>query len=588
MQPNTTLKVIKGQTNLNNNGNVLKGIRVAAYCRVSTDGEEQLNSFSSQVKYYTDKIKANPEWIFSGIYSDEAITGTKVSVREGFQKMVSDCMEGKIDMIITKSISRFARNTVDTLNYVRKLKDKRVAVFFEEENINTLTMDGELLLTILSSVAQQEVQNISEHVKKGLKMKLQQGSIVGFPPCYGFDYDPIHKKISINVEEAKIVKYIFERYASGVGGDVIAKELREMKCLTKRGNCIWNGNTVRAIIKNVKYKGDLLFGKTYTADPIYKKRVVNKGEQDQYYIENHHEAIVSRELWDRTNELLVRKKCDKQLSLHGDYSDFTGKYALSKKIKCGFCGGPYTRRAHMQTSTTKKPVWRCKVSTSQGIKYCQDSKALDDVALKKAFTEALEMLVQIDSNLLDSFMNTLSENILSSNPTSKIESLKTELMHINIRKNKAIDLMLDGALTREEYDKRSFEYNEKINSIEEEISLLEELEAKQGTIQEKLNVFKEKISLNLSIDEFDKDICDAILDKIVVGGYDEEGNKNPYLVTIVFDINCSNEISSNKKNFEIGSFNCKYKFTSFEINELGFRTKKNIEEFPVKIAIKIQ
>jgi hypothetical protein len=407
-------------------------------------------------------------------------------------------------------------------------------------------------------------------------MKLQQGAIVGFPPCFGFDYDPIHKKISINVEEAKVVRYIFERYATGVGGDVIAKELREMKCLTKRGNCIWNGNTVRGIIKNEKYKGDLLFGKTYTVDPICKKRVINKGEYDQYYIENHHETIVSRELWDKANQLLVRKKTDKNFSLRGGYKDFSGKYALSKKIKCGFCGGSYTRRAHIQTSTTKKPVWRCKVCTSQGIKYCQDSKSLDDEALKKAFTEALEMLVQIDSNLLDSFMQTLSENILSSNPKNKIEALKTELMHINIRKNKAIDLMLDGALTREEYDKRSFEYNEKIKKIEDEISMLEELEVKQDSIQERLALFKSKISTNLSMVDFDKDICDAILDKIIVGGYDEEGNKNPYLVTIVFDINCSNELISDKKHFEIASFNCKYRFTSFDISEHGFRTKKII------------
>lgn len=206
----SSVKVIKavkpiGQILTDNN----QKIRVAAYCRVSTDGEEQLNSFASQVKYYTAKIQENKDWQYVGIYSDEAVTGTKAAIREGFQKMIVDCMDRKIDMIITKSISRFARNTVDTLNFVRKLKSYNVAVFFEEENINTLTMDGELLLTILSSVAQQEVQNTSEHVKKGLKMKLQRGEIIGNPQCLGYNYLPDEKTLVVNEEEADIVRYIY-------------------------------------------------------------------------------------------------------------------------------------------------------------------------------------------------------------------------------------------------------------------------------------------------------------------------------------------------------------------------------------------
>ena len=205
-----TVRVIRGNQQKNLISNEQKKVRVAAYCRVSTDGDEQLNSFASQKAYYKEKIESNPEWTLVDLYADEAITGTKVDVRVGFQKMINDAYDGKIDIIMTKSISRFARNTVDTLNYVRKLKEKRVAVFFEEENINTLTMDGELLLTILSSVAQQEVQNVSEHVKAGLRMKLQRGEMVGFNGCYGYDYDPKTKSISVNPEEAKIIKFIFQ------------------------------------------------------------------------------------------------------------------------------------------------------------------------------------------------------------------------------------------------------------------------------------------------------------------------------------------------------------------------------------------
>ena len=585
---NKSVRLIKGNQRVNYLGNVQTGIRVAAYCRVSTDDEEQLNSFSSQVKYYKDKIQSNSDWIYAGIYSDEAITGTKVTVRDGFQKMINDCLDGKIDMIITKSISRFARNTVDTLNYVRKLKEKHIAVFFEEENINTLTMDGELLLTILSSVAQQEVQNISEHVKKGLKMKLQPGSPVGFMTCLGYDYDPKTRKISINIDEAKIVKYIFERYAAGIGSETIAKELREMKCLTKKGNSVWSGRSICSIISNEKYIGDLLYGKTYTVDPICKKRVINKGEYDQYYIENHHDPIISKELFEKANEVYERRKVEKRLNIKSEFNDFSGKYPLSKKIVCGFCGGTYTRRSHSQTRTTSKAVWKCHVNIKQGLKYCQDSKCMDDEAIRKAFVEALSLLAESDMNLLNSFMKTLKENIISSNPKSKKEALENDIKYLNIRKNRAIDLMLDGGLTKEEYNKRVYEYSEKIKAKEDEIKLINELEAKQSSIQTKLEQFRELITSNMKINEFDRDVCDAILDKIIIGGYDENGNKQQYLVTIVFDIECSKEVNSDKKYFEIGQFNCNYKFVTFDSNEYGFKTKIPMTSFPVKIALKIK
>ena len=201
------VEIIKARNVLSSRArtNLAKRLRVAAYCRVSTDSEDQLNSYKSQVQHYTDLIKSKSEWDLAGIYADEAITGTQVTKREDFQRLINDCMNGDVDMIITKSISRFARNTLDTLKYVRMLKEKGIAVFFEEENINTLTMDGELLLVILSSVAQQEVENISANVKKGLKMKMQRGELVGFQGCLGYDYHPEDKSISVNasaVEQA--------------------------------------------------------------------------------------------------------------------------------------------------------------------------------------------------------------------------------------------------------------------------------------------------------------------------------------------------------------------------------------------------
>lgn len=306
---NKEVRVIKGDTALRRiNGNiVITQKRVAAYCRVSTDDKDQINNYKSQVEHYTNYIKENNDWVLIDIYADEAITGTKVDKRLDFQRLINDCLNGEIDMVITKSISRFARNTLDTLSYVRKLKECGVAVFFEEENINTLTMDGELLLTILSSVAQQEVENISANVKKGLKMKMQRGELVGFQGCMGYDYDKETKMIKINHEEAKVVRYIFERYVERAGGKVISRELKEQGYLSPRGEIDWKESTVLEIIKNEKYKGDLLLGKTFTVDPISKRRLENFGGEDKYYIVGHHEAIISPDIFEKAQEIRLRR-----------------------------------------------------------------------------------------------------------------------------------------------------------------------------------------------------------------------------------------------------------------------------------------
>ncbi|GGN54504.1 recombinase family protein [Oceanobacillus indicireducens] len=276
------VEVIRANSDLasRKRGKEIKQLMVAAYCRVSTDSEDRLNSYKSQVSYYSDLIQKNVEWVLADIYADEAITGTQVTKREDFQRMINDCMNGDIDMVITKSISRFARNTLDTLKYVRKLKERDIAVYFEDEKINTLTMDGELLLVVLSSVAQQEVENISANVKKGLKMKMQRGELVGFQGCLGYDYHPEDKSISINEKEAEIVRYIFQRYVEGAGGSIISRELENLGYKTKRGTPTWAETTVLGIIKNEKYKGDILMGKTFTLDPISKRRLENFGEED--------------------------------------------------------------------------------------------------------------------------------------------------------------------------------------------------------------------------------------------------------------------------------------------------------------------
>lgn len=334
--------------------------RVAAYVRVSTDGDEQLESFQSQKQYYQDKISENRDWVMVGIYADEAITGTKVDKREQFQRMIQDCMDGKIDVIMTKSVSRFSRNTVDILQYVRLLKGKGIAVIFEKENINTLTEQGEMMLTLMGTLAQNEVESTSKNVKLGIKMKMKRGELMGFNGCLGYDYHPEDKTITVNEAEAETVRLIFELYLQGYGTYTIAKRLEALGKVNKKGVVKWTDSGVRGIIKNEKYKGDLLLQKTITTDPISKRRIENFGEEEQYYVHDHHEPIVSREVWEQAKEIRLSRNHPSDTKADGKREKYTKKYAFSSMCECGFCGTKLTRRILHSGSKYETPVWYCR------------------------------------------------------------------------------------------------------------------------------------------------------------------------------------------------------------------------------------
>lgn len=584
----SNVKVIKAVKPIGQLYQESQKLRVAAYCRVSTDGEEQLNSFTSQVTYYQERIKENKDWEYAGIYSDEAVTGTKVATRDGFQKMIADCMEGKIDMVMTKSISRFARNTVDTLNFVRKLKNYNVAVYFEEENINTLTMDGELLLTILSSVAQQEVQNTSEHVKKGLKMKLQRGEIIGNPKCFGYDFDPVTKTMTINEEEADIVRYIFNKYIEGYGVQRIGKDLRRMGCKTRKGNERWEARTISGIITNEKYKGDILFGKTVTIDPIEKKRIKNQGQGDQYYFENHHEPIVSREIWEQANQL-YKIRCEeakKKPQCQGQL--FVGKFAMSGKIKCACCNGIFTRRSHMNTSKTYKDVWKCKSSVKDGAMYCKDSKAMDEKALKEGFVQALNLLLVNDKSLLSSFIKTLNETGINMEYSNNISRIQGEIKTLEQRKSRALDAMIDGTITKNEYNVKIIELNDEISKLNIELVDTQELFKKKNTIKEKLEVFSNMIKLGTKFTEFDDDIFEALIHSMIIGVRGDNGEFYPHIVTYIFNL-CGESNSREEKIVNIGSFELNYKYYVFDTDpETGVKNKILRNYVPCRIALKLE
>ena len=265
-------------------------LRVAAYCRVSTDSDEQATSYEAQVEHYTEFIKKNPEWEFAGIFADDGISGTNTKKREEFNRMIEECMSGRIDMIITKSISRFARNTLDCLKFIRQLKEKNIPVYFEKENINTMDAKGEVLLTIMASLAQQESQSLSQNVKLGIQYRYQQGHVqVNHNRFLGYTKDA-NGHLIIEEEEAKVVRRIYREYLEGASLNGIGRGLEADGILTGAGKKRWRPETVQKILKNEKYMGDALLQKTYTVDFLSKKRVKNTGIMPQYYVEGDHEA----------------------------------------------------------------------------------------------------------------------------------------------------------------------------------------------------------------------------------------------------------------------------------------------------------
>lgn len=311
-------------------------LRVAAYARVSTGSSEQLVSLQTQKNHYERYIKARPDWEFAGIYYDEGITGTKMEKRDGLKRMLKDCDKGLIDYIIVKSISRFSRNTVESVETVRKLREKGIYIYFEKEQIDTGKMEGELMLSILSSLAESESHSTSENCKWAAVKRFRNGTYaISFPP-YG--YDNVDGKMVVNPEQAEIVRGIFSSVLSGKSPATIAKELNQKGIPTKKGGA-WRGHTIHGMLANEKYTGEALLQKTYTDDRFTKH--FNHGEKTQYHIPNHHEAIVSRETFDAANAVIRQNRIDKGIGKGEGRTRM--RYAMSGKVYCGVCGGKMNR-----------------------------------------------------------------------------------------------------------------------------------------------------------------------------------------------------------------------------------------------------
>lgn len=400
-------------------------LRVAAYCRVSTDSDEQAGSYDTQVNHYTEYIGRNKEWELAGIYTDDGISGTNTKKREGFNEMIDDCMAGKIDMVITKSISRFARNTIDCLKYVRQLKEKNIAIIFEKENINTLEASGELLLTIMASLAQQESASLSQNVKLGLQFRYQEGKVqVNHEHFLGYTKDEDGNLI-IDEDEGKIVRRIFREYLEGASFRDIAEGLERDKIKTGGKKYKWHLSTVQGILRNEKYIGDALLQKTITTDFIEKVRIKNDGTVPQYYVKGSQEAIIKKEVYTAVQEEMVRR-ANLTSGIEGKKKRiYSSKYALSSICTCTKCGDIY-RRIAWNNRGKKSTVWRCCTRVEQGPKAC-DASTVTEEELQQATVNAINQLVHCP----DSMIQTLKENIeiaMADDNSSEMEKLNAIML----------------------------------------------------------------------------------------------------------------------------------------------------------------
>ncbi len=525
-------------------------IRVAAYCRVSTDDDEQLGSFESQKLYYEQKIASNKDWVNAGIFADEAVTGTKTDKRSGFQDMIAHCHNGEIDMILTKSISRFARNTVDTLNYVRMLRDRNIAIFFEKENINTLDMNGELLLTIMSSLAQQEVESLSQNVKMGLQMKMKRGELIGFNGCYGYDYHTEDKSITVNEEEAEIVRMIYDMYLEGYGTTTIAKRLMELGIKNKKGEVSWHTHGVMGMIKNEKYKGDILLGKTFTTDPISKRRLANMGEENQYYLRDHHEPIVSREIWDKAEEIRMKRSRNKVVETTGNRERYTRQYSFSSMCECAYCGHKLTRRTRHSRSDYEKPVWQCMNATKNGIVNCPNCKAVDEAILEGAFLDAFGLLAGNFDDVLDVVLSYVAESADSDENMRKKQQIDKDISSLESKKSRMTDMLIDGTISKEVYEEKMVDFTRKLHKLSERKALLEDSICTQKDINRRMSELRDTLEKEQVLDEFDRVVFESIIDRVIVGGYEEDGTPDPYKLTFVLKGNQTGTVPHAKEQFK--------------------------------------
>ncbi len=487
--------------------------RVAAYCRVSSDTSKQMASFDTQVQYYTNYIQSRKDWEFAGIYSDGGISGTEAQNRREFNRLLRDCRIGKIDIILTKSISRFARNAADCIEAVRLLKLYNVSVIFERENINTQSAESELFLAVLSSLAQEESFNISQNIKWSIQKRFKKGKLlINTRRFLGYDSDGVGGLI-VNEQEAAIVKRIFNDYISGSSINDIKASLEADRVKTVTELSKWPEATIRGILTNEKYKGAAILQKTYTPDFLSHKKKVNRGELPQYYIENSHPAIVSKKVFDKVQALMA-ERAGMFGNNAGDRNKYSKQYTFSGKLICGKCGQKLKRRIWNSKEKSKQVVWQCTTYIKQGKEAC-DMKALDDITLKAVFVRAFNRFFTDGEALMKTFLANVSKVLGSENKES--QELKEQRDKTSNELKLLIRQHIKGELKQEDFLKKQTCLQDELQKIRGQMDRCCEVETKKEETLKRTSEIQAVLKGREGIiEEFDEEIFAALVEKVLL------------------------------------------------------------------------
>ena len=491
-------------------------LRVAAYCRVSTDKDDQTNSLISQRRYFADYINHHEDWVLNDVYYDEGISGTQTKKRAGFNAMIEEAMQGGIDLILTKEVCRFARNTVDTLSYTRKLKDNGIGVVFTIDNIDTRDADGELRLTIMASIAQEESRKTSERVKWGQKRRMEQGVVFGRDML---GYTVQNGTLSVNEEEVPIVRAIFHKFTNeGKGTHVIARELLEEGMRPMRVK-LWSNTIILRVLRNEKYVGDLCQKKTYTPNYLTHAKKYNRGNEEMVYLKDHHEPIIDRELWNRTQaELLRRSPSEDAKSKHSN------RYWCSGKLYCGMCGGRYVSRTKKLKNGDIYKAWRCYAAANHGTKKTSssgeqigcDNGSINEKALLTCMHYCICMLQTNQKELKREIIQEIKEIKGKHEKKPDIKRIQEKMDTLAAKKRKAIDLMLDGLITKSDLQEQTKWYDEQLTELSESLHAAGKQDKANSAELCEYESYLSALDEIMSFDESNESLYREILDKMVI------------------------------------------------------------------------
>ena len=497
-----------------------KKLRVAAYCRVSTEQEEQQSSYAAQIAYYTDKISQNKDWELAGIFADEGITGTSTKKRDEFLKLMALCEKGKIDMVLTKSVSRFSRNTLDAITYIRKLKAKGIPIIFEKEGINTMQMASEMALCFLSGFAQAESESISRNVTWGKRQSFKNGNVpFQYKRLLGYEKGEDGQP-KVVPEEAEMVKRIFRSYYAGASISKIKKSLEADGIPSPTGKEKWSPGVLQYMLRNERYIGDALLQKTYVVDCITKETRKNNGEIPQYYVTGNHEPIISRDLFNLVQEEIARragKRKVAQKAVKTERGKYSSKYALTELLSCGDCGTQY-RRVTWARGGKKKVVWRCINRLEYGTKYCKESPTLEESRLHTAIVAALNCL---DNDKLD-VMETLRAGLQLALGTQEGDSFNEGAIQNRIAELQSVmmdlvELSSKSSAGADYFDAKFEEIAAEIKGLQGQLGEHQEqtmlAQNTQARIHELLYMMEH---IDLSVKEYRDDVVKGIITKVVV------------------------------------------------------------------------